>query len=92
MLDRRASGYEGVIEAIDSKELHLDHERLRRTVPLSILHLAGVRTARDAQDPRPPLPSRPFVKLHTRDGSVLVTMSSGSFEGMPYKLMAALKG
>ena len=27
-----------------------------------------------------------------RDGSVLVTMSSGSFEGMPYKLMAALKG
>jgi UDP-N-acetylmuramate: L-alanyl-gamma-D-glutamyl-meso-diaminopimelate ligase len=26
-----------------------------------------------------------------RDGSVLVTMSSGSFEGMPYKLMAALK-
>jgi UDP-N-acetylmuramate: L-alanyl-gamma-D-glutamyl-meso-diaminopimelate ligase len=27
-----------------------------------------------------------------RDGSVLVTMSSGSFEGMPYKLMAALRG
>lgn len=27
-----------------------------------------------------------------RDGSVLVTMSSGSFEGMPYRLMAALKG
>ena len=27
-----------------------------------------------------------------RDGSVLVTMSSGSFEGMPHKLMAALKG
>jgi len=26
-----------------------------------------------------------------RDGSVLVTMSSGSFEGMPYRLMAALK-
>ena len=26
-----------------------------------------------------------------RDGSVLVTMSSGSFEGMPYKLMAALR-
>jgi len=27
-----------------------------------------------------------------RDGSVLVTMSSGSFEGMPHKLIAALKG
>jgi UDP-N-acetylmuramate: L-alanyl-gamma-D-glutamyl-meso-diaminopimelate ligase len=26
-----------------------------------------------------------------RDGSVLVTMSSGSFEGMPHKLMAALR-
>jgi UDP-N-acetylmuramate: L-alanyl-gamma-D-glutamyl-meso-diaminopimelate ligase len=27
-----------------------------------------------------------------RDGSVLVTMSSGSFEGMPYRLMEALRG
>jgi UDP-N-acetylmuramate: L-alanyl-gamma-D-glutamyl-meso-diaminopimelate ligase len=27
-----------------------------------------------------------------REGSVLVTMSSGSFEGMPQRLMAALKG
>jgi UDP-N-acetylmuramate: L-alanyl-gamma-D-glutamyl-meso-diaminopimelate ligase len=27
-----------------------------------------------------------------RDGTVLVTMSSGSFEGMPRKLMAALRG
>jgi UDP-N-acetylmuramate: L-alanyl-gamma-D-glutamyl-meso-diaminopimelate ligase len=27
-----------------------------------------------------------------RDGSVLVTMSSGSFEGMPHRLIAALKG
>jgi UDP-N-acetylmuramate: L-alanyl-gamma-D-glutamyl-meso-diaminopimelate ligase len=27
-----------------------------------------------------------------REGSVLVTMSSGSFEGMPYKLMEALRG
>jgi UDP-N-acetylmuramate: L-alanyl-gamma-D-glutamyl-meso-diaminopimelate ligase len=27
-----------------------------------------------------------------RDGSVLVTMSSGSFEGMPHRLIAALRG
>ncbi|HEX6898900.1 MAG TPA: Mur ligase family protein [Thermoanaerobaculia bacterium] len=27
-----------------------------------------------------------------REGSVLVTMSSGSFEGMPYRLMEALRG
>ncbi|HSG40290.1 MAG TPA: Mur ligase family protein [Thermoanaerobaculia bacterium] len=27
-----------------------------------------------------------------RDGSVLVTMSSGSFEGMPYRLIEALRG
>jgi UDP-N-acetylmuramate: L-alanyl-gamma-D-glutamyl-meso-diaminopimelate ligase len=27
-----------------------------------------------------------------RDGSVLVTMSSGSFEGMPHRLMEALRG
>ena len=71
VLDRRTAGYEGVLEAIDSKELHLDHERLRRIVPLSILHLAGVRLARDTQTPRPALPSQPFVKVQTRDGSTL---------------------
>lgn len=71
VLDRRTAGYEGVLEAIDSKELHLDHERLRRIVPLSILHLAGVRLARDTQTPRPPLSSQPFVKVLTRDGSTL---------------------
>jgi len=71
VLDRRTAGYEGVLEGIDAKELHLDHERLRRIVPLSILHLAGVRLARDAQTPRPPLPSQPFIKVQTRDGSSL---------------------
>jgi hypothetical protein len=71
VLDRRAAGYEGILEAIDAKELHLDHERLRKIVSLNILHLAGVRLARDTQDPRPPLPSQPFVKIHTRDTSVL---------------------
>ena len=71
ILDRRTSGYEGVIEAIDARELHLDHERLRKVVPLSILHLAGVRLARDAQNLPPPLPTQPFVKVRTRDGSAL---------------------
>jgi hypothetical protein len=71
VLDRRTAGYEGIIESIDAKELHLDHERLRRIVPLNVLHLAGVRLARDAQAARPPLPSQPFVKLQTRDGSSL---------------------
>lgn len=71
VLDRRTSGYEGVLEAIDAKELHLDHERLRKVIPLSILHLAGVRLARDAQNPPPKLPAQPFVKVRTRDGSTL---------------------
>jgi len=71
VLDRRTAGYEGVIEAITSKELFLDHERLRRTVPLNVLHLAGVRLARDTQMPRPALPSQPFVKVQTCDGSAL---------------------
>lgn len=71
ILDRRTGGYEGIIEAIDSKELHLDHERLRKIVSLSILHLAGVRLARDAQNPKPALPSQPFVRVHSSDGSTL---------------------
>ena len=71
ILDRRSSGYEGVIEAIDDKILLLDHERLRKTVPLTILHLAGVRLAKDTMKPRPPLPSQAFVKIHTRDESAL---------------------
>jgi hypothetical protein len=71
VLDRRLAAYEGILEAIDAKELHLDHERLRRIVPLNILHLAGVRLARDAQSPRPALPSQAFVKVHTRDASAL---------------------
>jgi len=71
ILDRRTGGYEGIIEAIDAKELHLDHERLRKIVSLNILHLAGVRLARDAQNPRPALPSQPFVKVQTSDGSTL---------------------
>jgi hypothetical protein len=71
ILDRRTGGYEGVIEGIDAKELHLDHERLRKTVSLSILHLAGVRLARDTQNPRPALPIQPFVKVHTSDGSTV---------------------
>lgn len=71
VLDRRLARYEGIIERIDARELHLDHERLRKNVPLNILHLAGVRLARDAQNSRPPLPSQPFVKIHTRDGSAL---------------------
>jgi hypothetical protein len=71
VLDRRAAGYEGIIEEIDSKELRLDHERLRKIVPLNVLHLAGVRLARDAQDPRPPLPQQPFIKIHSRDQSSL---------------------
>jgi hypothetical protein len=71
VLDRRSAAYEGILEAIDAKELHLDHERLRKIVRLSILHLAGVRLARDAQSPRPAMPSQPFVKVHTRDASAL---------------------
>jgi hypothetical protein len=71
VLDRRSAGYEGVIEAIDGKTLFLDHERLRKTVPLSILHLAGVRLAKDTMNPRPPLSNQPFVKVHTRDESAL---------------------
>lgn len=71
ILDRRGGGYEGILEAIDAKELHLDHERLRKIVSLSVLHLSGVRLARDAQNPRPALPSLPFVKVHTSDGSAL---------------------
>ena len=71
ILDRRSASYEGVIEAIDAKTLLLDHERLRQTVPLSILHLAGVRLARDTTNPRPPLPNQPFIKVHTRDESSL---------------------
>lgn len=71
VLDRRSASYEGIIERIDAKELHLDHERLRRIVPLNILHLAGVRLARDTQNPRPALPSQPFIKVHTRDDSAL---------------------
>ncbi len=71
ILDRRGGGYEGILEAIDAKELHLDHERLRKIVSLSVLHLSGVRLARDAQNPKPALPSQPFVKVHTSDGSAL---------------------
>jgi hypothetical protein len=71
VLDRRSAAYEGILEAIDTKELHLDHERLRKIVPLNILHLAGVRLARDAQSARPAMPSQPFVKVHTRDASAL---------------------
>jgi len=67
VLDRRTASYEGVIEAIDGKDLSLDHERMRKTVPLKIVYLAGVRLARETRNPRPPLPSAPFVKIHLRD-------------------------
>lgn len=87
VLDRRTASYEGVIEGINSKELSLDHERLRRVVPLNILHLAGVRLARDAQNPRPPLLNQPFVKVHTRDGSsldgVIESVSHGKWNLRP---------
>ncbi len=71
VLDRRAAGYDGVIEEIDAKELRLDHERLRKTVPLNILYLAGVRLARDTKALKPALPNQPFVRVHTRDGSAM---------------------
>lgn len=81
ILDRRLARYEGIIEAVNSKELSLDHERLRQVVPLNILHLAGVRLARDAQDPRPTLPSQPFVKIHTRDGSAVEGLLASAEQG-----------
>lgn len=87
VLDRRAAGYEGIIEAVDAKELHLDHERLRKIVSLSILHLAGVRLARDTQNSRPVLPSQPFVKVHASDGSsvdgVIESVGFGKWQVRP---------
>lgn len=82
VLDRRTSLYEGVIEGIDSSELLLDHERMRRTVPLKIIYLAGVRLARVTRRPRPPLPAAPFIRIATRDHSALMGLIESVADGM----------
>jgi len=80
VLDRRATTYEGVIEAVSDKKLTIDHERMMRPLDLPILYLAGVRLADREKREAPRLPTGLFLRVHCRDG----TSVDGFLEGIEF--------
>lgn len=71
ILDRRGSTLKGVINKFSTEGIEIDQEEFQKKVFLPTLYLAGTRFADADRTPPDPFPQEVFLRVQTRDGSLL---------------------
>ncbi len=71
VLDRRGSSLKGVVDKFSAEGIQIDQEEFQKKVFLPTLYLAGTRFASADRGKAAPFPEDVFMRVLTRDGSLL---------------------